>query len=547
MNIRTMIFLMMLVLTTSLSAWSQQVAEYRVIPMPQSIAEQKDESFVLDGNTTIVYVGNNQISADNDEAMRRNTRYLRQYIHESTGIETGIVYHKVKNRPTIQLSIDPKIIAQEGYQLTITKNNVIIAGATPQGVFYGIQTLRKSIPMQATGSVELPAVAINDQPRFAYRGMHLDCARHFFSVNKVKTFIDMLALHNMNRFHWHLTDDQGWRIEIKKYPRLTEFGSRRTGTVIGNNSDVDDKIPYGGFYTQEEVKDVISYAAERYITIIPEIDMPGHTLAALACFPELGCTGGPYEVGHKWGVGYDVFCVGNPKSLEFAKNVLTEVMELFPSEIIHIGGDEAPTKRWDDCPKCKALNVASIQGYFTHELEDFLAIHGRKAIGWDEMLEHGVASNTEIMSWRGSKPGYQAAAAGHDVVMSPLTHCYLDYYQTKDTRYEPSVTGMWPINVAKVYSFDAAPDSIPAETREHIIGVQGNIWTEHIPNFDVVQYQALPRMSALAEVQWTYPERKDYKLFKERLTRFTKIYEFYNWTYAKHLWPERMTQDRWHF
>ena len=547
MNIRTMISWMMFVLMANLSAWSQQVANYQVVPMPQSVTEKRGEPFVLDGNTAIVYTPNKQTPADDDEAMRRNTRFLRQYIRESTGLDTEIIYSGVKNRPAIQLSIDPEISAQEGYLLAVTKAGISIAGATPQGVFYGIQTLRKSIPAKAVGNIELPAVVINDQPRFAYRGMHLDCARHFFSVNEVKTYIDMLALHNMNRFHWHLTDDQGWRMEIKKYPRLTEFGSRRTGTVIGNNSDVDDKIPYGGFYTQEEIKDVIAYAAERYITIIPEIDMPGHTLAALACFPELGCTGGPYEVGHKWGVGYDVLCVGNPKSLEFAKDVLMEVMGLFPGKVVHIGGDETPTNRWDNCPKCKALGAVSVQGYFTHELEQFLAAHGRKALGWDEMLERGVATTTAIMSWRGSKPGYQAAAAGHDVVMSPLTHCYLDYYQTKDTRYEPCVTGMWPIDVEKVYSFDAAPDSVPAGIREHIIGVQGNIWTEHIPNFDVVQYQALPRMSALAEVQWTYPERKDYELFKERLTRFTGIYGCYGWTYAKHLWPERMTQDRWHF
>jgi len=491
-----------------MSSWTyaQQVADYRVIPMPQSIETQKGEPFVLMGSI--------------DELM---------------------------GTKALQMSIDPKIGHTEGYRLTVSKKGIKIVGGSEAGVFYGMQTLRKSIPVEAQDGVELPAVIITDQPRFAYRGMHLDCARHFFTVSETKTFIDMMALHNMNRLHWHLTDDQGWRMEIKKYPRLTEFGSHRTGTVIGNNTDIDDERPYGGYYTQEEIRDVIAYAQERHITIIPEIDMPGHTLAALACFPELGCTGGPYEVGHKWGVGWDVLCVGNPKSLEFAKDVLTEVMELFPSEVIHIGGDETPTNRWDACEKCKALGVPSVQGYFTHELEQFLAQHGRKALGWDEMLERGVATTTAIMCWRGVKPGYLAAECGHDVVMTPLTNCYFDYYQTTDTRYEPSVTGMWPIDVEKVYSFEPAPDSISAEARRHILGAQANLWTEHVKTFPHAQYQVLPRMSALAEVQWTAAERKDYQLFLERLTLFTKVYEQRGWTYAKHLWPERMTQDRWHF
>lgn len=481
-------------------------ADYHVIPMPQSIVMQKGEPFVLTGSVDAL-----------------------------------------KGTKALQTAVDAKIGNPEGYRLTVTKRGIKIVGGSEAGVFYALQTLRKSLPVDCIENVELPAVVITDQPRFAYRGMHLDCARHFFSVEEVKQYIDMLSLHNMNRFHWHLTDDQGWRIEIKRYPRLTEFGSKRTGTVIGNNSDIDDHIPYGGYYTQEQIREVVAYAAERYIEIIPEIDMPGHTLAALACYPELGCTGGPYEVGHRWGVGYDVLCVGNPKSLEFAKNVLAEMIELFPSKTIHIGGDETPTRRWDDCPKCKALGVPSVQGYFTSQLEQFLAEHDRKALGWDEMLERGVSTTTAIMSWRGVKPGYAAAQAGHDVVMSPLTHCYFDYYQTKNTNYEPSVTGMWPIDVEKVYSFEPAPDSIPAAAREHIIGVQGNLWTEHVLNFDVAQYQALPRMSALAEVQWSAPEQKNFDLFKERLTRFTRFYDRRGWKYALHLWPERMTQDRWHF
>ena len=509
--------------------------------MPQSIVEQKGAPFVLSDQTVITYVSDKQTTTEADAAMKRNATFVQQYVQEELGLNLGIQYNKVKKQSAIHLAINSKLTTSEGYCLTVTDKSITIEGATPQGVFYGIQTLRKSL------ATTMPAVTITDQPRFAYRSMMLDCARHFFSVEEVKEYIEILALHNMNRFHWHLTDDQGWRIEIKRYPRLTEFGSKRTGTVIGNNSDIDDHIPYGGYYTQEQIREVVAYAQERYITIIPEIDMPGHTLGALACYPELGCTGGPYEVGHRWGVGYDVLCVGNPKSLEFAKNVLSEVLELFPSETIHIGGDETPTKRWDACPKCQALGVPSVQGYFTSQLEQFLAEHGRKALGWDEMLERGVSTTTAIMSWRGVKPGFMAAQTGHDVVMSPLTHCYLDYYQTKNTNYEPSVTGMWPIDVEKVYSFEPAPDSIPAAARKHIIGVQGNLWTEHVLNFDVVQYQVLPRMSALAEVQWSDPGQKDFDQFKERLTRFTAFYDRHGWKYALHLWPDRITQDRWHF
>ena len=407
--------------------------------------------------------------------------------------------------------------------------------------------------------------------------MHLDCSRHFWSVDFVKKFIDLLALHNMNVFHWHLTDDQGWRIEIKKWPKLTTVGSQRSGTIIGTNSDIDDGIPYGGYYTQAEAREIVAYAAARHITIVPEIDMPGHMLAALAAYPELGCTGGPYQVGHYWGVYKDVLCVGNPRVYEFVQDVLTEVMDIFPSKVIHIGGDETPSEKWQYCKKCDEIYIKKtlegrvagqvegdsdgprtmpeypyeemvrsvLQPYFTNKVFNILASKGRRALGWDEILD-GAPQDAMIMSWRGTAPGAKAAETGHDVVMTPTTHCYFDYQQVEDTQFEPSRCGGF-IPIERVYSLDPAPDSLSVEARSHILGTQANLWAEYMTNEQMVEYQALPRMSALAEVQWTQPGRKDYKTFLQRLTRFTSLFECYHYTYAKHLWPDRQIPNRWQF
>ncbi|MCR4583114.1 MAG: beta-N-acetylhexosaminidase [Prevotella sp.] len=525
------ILILLLACLPPVAGWSMEPTAYDVVPKPQHVTMQKGNAFVMDSTVAIV-------CETSDEAMQRNACFLLEYIQEELGIDVEVTDKKVKRSNSIRLTLDTKLPA-EGYRLTVTTRTITIAGGTAAGVFYGIQTLRKSMQMEL-----MPAV-IEDEPRFAYRGMHLDCARHFFSVREVKQYIDMMALHNMNRFHWHLTDDQGWRIEIKKYPRLTEVGSLRTGTVIGLNSDVDDGTAYGGFYSQDEIRDIVRYAQQRYITIVPEIDMPGHMVAALASYPELGCTGGPYEVGHKWGVSWDVLCVGNPKSLEFAKDVLREVASLFPSTYIHIGGDETPTDRWEHCNKCKGLKVKNIQGHFTHEIELFLKTLNRKVIGWDEVLEMGADTSTVIMSWRGSDPGFKAAAMGHDVIMTPTTHCYWDYCQTTDTRFEPSQVGKG-ITVEKVYSLDPAPDSIAPAARRHIIGVQANLWTEYVRIFRHAQYQVLPRMAALAEVQWTTPAGKDYNAFLQRLERLVTLYDRQGWQYALHLWPQRQP-ERWHF
>ena len=552
-------------------------AQYDVVPLPQSIELQKGEPFTLWGDLV-------QILAPED--LKGEAAFLQAYLKDITSETLPIVQKREKGMRYIDLSVSPKVTASEGYVLTINKKGITIAGGSAAGVFYGVQTLRKTIvnarqsqhvtelTNQPTASPTPPftllyPVVITDAPRFSWRGMHLDCSRHFFPVSFVKKFIDLLAMHNMNVFHWHLTDDQGWRIEIKKWPRLTTVGSQRSGTIIGTNSDLDDGIPYGGFYTQAELREIVAYAAARHITIVPEIDMPGHMLAALAAYPELGCTGGPYQVGHYWGVYKDVLCVGNPRTYEFVQDVLTEVMDIFPSEVIHIGGDESPSEKWQHCEKCGKFQVDEAlkgrigapqdkvrvmpeipvgvfyQAPFTKRVFDFLTSKGRRALGWDEILD-GAPQDAMIMSWRGSAPGAKAAEAGHDVVMSPTTHCYFDYQQVEDTEFEPSRCGGF-IPIEKVYSLDPAPDSLSVEARSHILGTQANLWTEYMTNEQMVEYQALPRMSALAEVQWTQPGRKNYQAFLQRLTRFTNILEQYHYTYAKHLWPERQIPNRWQF
>ena len=552
-----------------------QSVQYDIVPLPQSIELQKGEPFTL-WNDLVEIVAPDDLKAE--------AGFLQAYIKDVTDATLPIAQKRQKGRTYIELSISPKVTVPEGYVLTINKKGITIAGGSAAGVFYGIQTLRKAIAntkqslkiTTVSASNETPPfsallspVVITDAPRFSWRGMHLDCSRHFFPVAFVKKFIDLMALHNMNVFHWHLTDDQGWRIEIKKWPRLTTVGSQRSGTIIGTNSDIDDGIPYGGFYSQVELREIVAYAAARHITIVPEIDMPGHMLAALAAYPELGCTGGPYQVGHYWGVYKDVLCVGNPRVYEFVEDVLTEVMDIFPSEVIHIGGDESPSEKWQHCEKCGKFQVDEAlkgrigapqdevrvmpeipvgvfyQAPFTKRVFDFLTSKGRRALGWDEILD-GAPQDAMIMSWRGSAPGAKAAESGHDVVMAPTTHCYFDYQQVEDTQFEPSRCGGF-IPIERVYALDPAPDSLSVEARKHILGTQANLWTEYMTNEQMVEYQALPRMSALAEVQWTQPGRKNYQAFLQRLTRFTSLFEQYHYTYAKHLWPDRQIPNRWQF
>ncbi len=512
--------------------------DYGIIPLPQEVSITNGGSFVLTPSTSIIYPEGNDL-------LKQAGEFLASYIKEATGYAPKVA--TAKSSKPIHLSIDKSISNPEGYRLTVTPEGIELAGATEAGVFYGVQTLRKSIPAVAEGmNIELPAVTINDYPRFAYRGMHLDVSRHFFPADSVKKYIDILALHNMNTFHWHLTDDQGWRIEIKKYPELTKIGSQRKQTVIGHNSGEYDGKSYGGFYTQDEIRDVIAYAKERFITIIPEIDLPGHQQAALATYPELGCTGGPYDVWQQWGVSEDVICAGNEKSMQFLEDVLSEVIDLFPSEYIHIGGDECPKIRWKTCPKCQArIKAEGIKGDKKHsaeeylqssvisQMEKFVESKGRHIIGWDEILEGGLAPNATVMSWRGVDGGIEAAKQHHNVIMTPNTYLYFDYYQSTDTENEPMAIGGY-LPLERVYSLEPTA-GIPDEYKKYVIGVQANLWTEYIPTFSQVEYMVMPRMAALAEVQWTDPSKKEYQSFLPRLVRMTKLYDRLGYNYAKNI------------
>ena len=513
-------------------------ANYNVVPLPKSVVMAKGLPFNLTNATTIVYEGTNP-------EMKRNARFLSEYIQQVSGIRTSLLDKRDKNAAAIVLTIDPKVTGAEAYRLSVNNKQVTIAASTPAGVFYGIQTLRKSLPVQTNGAdVTLPAVTVADEPRFGYRGMMLDCARHFFPLSFVKKFIDILAMHNMNVFHWHLTEDQGWRLEIKSHPELTAKSSMRSGTVIGHNATVDDSIPHGGFYTQQEAREIVEYARQRHITVIPEIDMPGHMLAALAAYPELGCTGGPYEVGHRWGVYKDVLCLGKESTYKFVQDVIDEVVEIFPAKYFHIGGDESPTVMWEKCPKClqkakdENTDIKHLQQYFTNRVEKYLNGKGKSIIGWDEILEGKINQSATIMSWRGVEPGLKAAKQGHDVIMTPSSHVYFDHYQAKDTKHEPdAIGGCSPVE--KVYSYEPLPDTLSAEAKNRIKGVQANLWTEYIPFTTQAEYMVLPRMAALAEVQWTPVAKKNFDDFSKRALRLSDLYDRYGYQYARHLWKEK--------
>ena len=485
-----------------------------------------------------------------DEDVQRNARFLSEYLRDDIGLGVRVADQPVKGK-TILLRLNKKMQAEEGYRLTVGSKGVTIEALTARGIFYGIQTLRKSLiasdgkPLSA---VWLPAVVVEDAPRFAYRGMHLDVARHFFGVDFVKQYIDMMALHNMNTFHWHLTDDQGWRIEIKRYPKLAELGSVRNYTTLGRNSAIDDETPYSGCFTQEEAREIVHYAADRFITVIPEIDMPGHMLGALKAYPELGCTGGPYEVEGHWGVFDDIFCAGREETFQFVEGVLEEIMEVFPSEYIHIGGDEAPRTRWEKCPRCQKriadegiaddANMkaeARLQGYFTKRVERFINSRGRKLIGWDELLESDVNESATIMSWRGQEGGLVASEKGHDVIMTPTSHCYFNFYLVEPHEWGEPYAFDALIPLEKTYSFDPAPSTLSEQARSHILGAQGNMWTEYAQYPSQVEYQVLPRMGALAEAVWTKPDSKDYRLWIERERTLTNLYKKKGWSFAPHV------------
>lgn len=490
-----------------------------IIPRPEKI-QVSSGVFRLSSRTRVVL--------DSEE---EGARELAEELASDLGRATGFpVALEVQARPGVPhealvLRTDKRLshLGPEGYLLAVSKNGMSIEALTPAGLFYGLQTFAQLLPPSwETGRLtsglawEIPCVRIEDRPRFRWRGVHLDVGRHFFPVESIKRYIDLMAKYKMNTFHWHLTEDQGWRIEIKKYPRLTEVGAWRKETM-------DNNQPHGGFYTQEEIRDVVSYARRRFVTIVPEIEMPGHCQAALAAYPELSCSGGPFRVGTEWGIIYDVYCAGNEKTFEFLEAVLSEVIELFPGEFIHIGGDEVPKLRWQNCVKCQArikeeglADETELQSYFIHRIEKFLNARGRRLIGWDEILEGGLAPNAAVMSWRGTAGGVEAARSGHDVVMTPTSHCYFDYYQGRYD--EPrAIGGFLPIE--KVYAYEPIPPELKPEEAGHILGAQANLWTEYMPVFDQVEYMLLPRLLALSEVVWTAKDLRRFDDFSGRLVR----------------------------
>ena len=504
-----------------------------IFPPPKSL-ELRQGSFVIDAET--------RIQAADPALGEMLAGYLRPATGIALPVESGDNAQFQDN--VIILADDATLESNEAYTLEAASDSVRIAAAHRHGFIRAFQTLRQLLPAEIlrgekTDGVawSLPALLIDDAPAFGWRGLMLDVARHMFSPRYIKRFIDLLTLHKFNTLHLHLTDDQGWRIEIKKYPRLTEVGAYRRGTCLPHDRSSFDGKPYGGFYTQDDIRELVAYAGERGITVVPEIELPGHSLAALASYPELGCDGGAYEVGMAWGIEDNIYSAGKDETIAFLKDVLDETLALFPSPFIHIGGDEAPKTRWRSCPHCQARIKAEgladedeLQSWFVRQFDDWLGERGRRLIGWDEILEGGLAPQATVMSWRGSDGGIAAANAGHDVVMSPTDHCYLDYYQSDDFDSEPPALPRY-LPLRQVYDFVVVPEAISPDKRRHILGGQGNIWTEYIPSSEQVEYMAYPRAVALAEVLWTHPSQRDYADFTRRLRTHLARLDALNVTY----------------
>lgn len=496
---------------------------YEVVPLPQEISLDQGEGFVIDPEVKIVY-------SEKSVAMKTNAWHLAALLKQATG-NTLEITEDSETGKGIYLELDTTISSPEGYRIVTDREKVQVQASSAAGIFYGIQTLYKALPVfdKDKEQAAWPAGKILDSPRFSYRGVMLDVGRHYFPVDYLKQFMDMLALHHINTFHWHLTEDQGWRIEIKKYPELTKIGSKRKETLVDWQTKEMDGLPYEGYYTQEEIREVVAYAAERFITVIPEIDLPGHMTAALASYPHLGCTGGPYEVATTFGVFSEVLCAGNEQTLQFVKDVLTEVMDLFPSIYIHIGGDECPKERWKMCPKCQAMirkqgilpmlgrtAENQLQTWFMTQVESFIREHGRRMIGWDEVLEGGMPPDATIMSWRGIEGGIEAAKKKHHVIMTPINYLYFS---------NPRILKLQGLETVKrVYQFDPVPDVLSTDEQQYILGAQASIWTEWIKDTSRLEYVTLPRLAAAAEIFWTSLRQKEVNYFLERLSRMLNIY-----------------------
>ena len=517
---------------------NKQPQPFSVIPMPNDVT-LAEGSFNVAG--ALVTCDENL-----DDASAKAVQGFVKTLETVTGKPC-----KSDKKGQVRFGLNPNLGAEE-YFLQVKPDGVNVEASAFGGFFYAIQTLKQMLPAEVYGGKKanaawlLPCVTVLDAPRFDYRGIHLDPCRHFWSIEETKRFIDIAATYKLNRLHWHLTEDQGWRMEIKKYPKLTEVGAWRSGTCIGKDFDSNDGIRYGGFYTQDQMREIVAYAAERNITVIPEMDLPGHMVAALAAYPELGCTGGPYEVWTRWGVADDVLCVGKEETFTFLEDVLTEMLDIFPSEYIHIGGDECPKVRWENCPLCQArikeLGLKAhgdisaeqeLQCYVTARIQKFLNDHGRKIIGWDEILEGDLAPGATVMSWRGTQGGIEAAKRGFDVIMTPNSHMYIDYYQSQERDKEPLCIGGL-VTVPKLYSYEPYDGMVPG-TEDHILGVQANLWTEYITTPEFLEYMLLPRMCALSEVQWCDKDRKDYARFDASLDHTFQMLDVMGYTYAKHV------------
>ncbi len=496
------------------------MTEITLFPQPQQLSRKPGE-FTLNRHTRI-------FAADGEIG-----EWLADYLRPATGFDLPVyaldddILAEVRNAillvPSQETSVD-------AYALAVSPERITIRAGDRKAFLHAMQTLRQLLPPQILASARvdgidwtIPALSVHDAPEFGWRGLHLDVGRHMFSVEFIKKLIDAMAFYKMNVFHWHLTEDQGWRLEIKKHPRLTEIGSKRAETPIPAQPKQGDGEPYGGYYTQAEAQEIVAYAGERGITVMPEIELPGHALSALAAYPHLGCLGDGYQTWTTWGITSDIFCAGNDAVFTLLTDVLAETLALFPSEYIHIGGDEAPKERWRACPKCQAriraeglANEDELQSWFIRQIESWLNERGRRLVGWDEILEGGLAPKATVMSWRGSDGGIAAANAGHDVVMTPTTYCYLDYYQHEDwTREPPAIPRT--LTLEQLWQFEVIPERIAADKRHHILGGQGNIWTEYMPTADQVEFMAFPRAIALADILWHHPQERDYEALVERL------------------------------
>ena len=522
------ISLVVLVFFVSNKAMAQNENRLPLIPLPQNIIVGKGY-FEINGLTALIGENNDVIS---------DLGYFQNYIGNKYNLHLKLTTGSLKKKVIfVKRNLSLK---EDAYNLTVDSTSIEIEGGSGAGVFYGLQTLIQLLPPANLPTLSVNFVAIKDEPRFSWRGMHLDVSRHFFTVDEIKKYLDYISMYKMNVFHWHLTDDQGWRIEIKKYPRLASVAAFRKGTLIGHFGEVPEKydtIRYGGFYTQEQIKEVINYASVRHITIVPEIEMPGHAQAALAAYPMLACTPGPFEVAKTWGVFNDVYCP-REETFNFLEDVLTEVCDLFPGKYIHIGGDECPKDRWKESDYCQSLmkklnlkNEHELQSYFVQRIGKFLQTKNKKMIGWDEILEGGVAEDATIMSWRGYAGGIEAAKQHHDVVMTPTSYCYFDYYQSKNSSEPLAIGGYLPLDM--VYRFEPIADVMSKDDEKYVLGTQGNIWTEYMSDWKKVEYMAMPRMAALAEVAWLSKEKKDYNSFVTRLVSHTKTLNFLGVNYSK--------------